>query len=343
MDDTTKPPHKEIARYSAPGGVRIYGIPIETFPEHFTNIYLVLAGEVKALIDLSSGWGESDAHLLDGIREIRERYGEKVSFENLDLILVTHGHIDHFGGLPHLRSRTRARVGVHELDVRQIAQFDETIMVVARDLRFFLESCGISERTQNNLMGMYTSSKDFFSSVSVDFHLDERAGPVEGIFRIHHTPGHCPGEVCIQVEDVLLSGDHLLSGITPHQSPEAIVRYTGLGHYLDSLRKIKAVPGLRLALGGHRSAMEDPYGRIEEIEAAHAERLANVFDICRAPSTIKEISSRLFDHLTGYEVLLGLEEAAAHVEYLFQRGRLAIDNLEDLEHLPKPTLRYRSR
>jgi glyoxylase-like metal-dependent hydrolase (beta-lactamase superfamily II) len=230
---------KEITKYKSSGGVKIYCIPIESFPRHYTNVYLVLSGGVVGLIDIGSGLGESNAKLGEGIEEIRQQFGEKIALKDIDLLLITHGHMDHFGSLSYFRSNCSARVGIHELDAKQVINFEESIMVVARDLRLFLKTVGISEATQSALMDMYTASKDFLASVPLDFYLREEEEPIEGIFRVYHTPGHCPGEVCIQVDDVLFTGDHLLSHITPHQSPEVIVRYNGLGHYLASLGKLK--------------------------------------------------------------------------------------------------------
>ncbi len=44
----------------------------------------------------------------------------------------------------------------------------------------------------------------------------------------------------------------------------------------------------------------------------------------------------------GYHVLLAIEEAGAHVEYLHQRGRLRIVNLDELESDNCPVVtRYR--
>lgn len=341
--DTDTPGKKQVTRYQASGGVKIYCIPVQSFPNHFTNVYLVLAGDVVGLIDLGSGWGESNAELVKGVEEIRERFNEKVTLMDIDVLLITHGHMDHFGSLSFFRSQSRARVGVHELDVRQIINFEETILVVARDIRLFLKTVGISAKAQKTLMEMYKAFKNLLTSVPLDFHLSERDAPVEGVFRVFHAPGHCPGQVCIQVEDVLFTGDHLLSDITPHQSPETISRFTGLDHYLTSLRKIKAIQGLKTAFGGHQRVMKDPYGRIEEIEAFHQQRLNQVLEACHEPRTIKQISNHLFDPVSGYTVLLALEEAAAHVEYLFQRGRLAIHNLEDLEQKTNPVLHYRTR
>jgi len=333
---------KEITKYKSSGGVKIYCIPIESFPRHYTNVYLVLSGGVIGLIDLGSGLCESNAKLGEGIEEIRQQFGEKVTLKDIDLLLITHGHMDHFGGLSYFRSHSNARVGIHELDAKQIINFEESIIVVARDLRFFLKTVGISEATQSALMNMYTTLKTFLASVPLDFYLGEEEEPMKGVFRIYHTPGHCPGAVCIQVEDVLFTGDHLLSHISPHQSPEVIVPYTGLGHYLASLKKIKAIDGIKRAFGGHQRVMEDPYGRIEALEAFHMARLDRVLEICRQPCTIKEISSHLFHSVSGYQILLALEETGAHVEYLYQRGRLAIDNLEDLEQEVNPVLYYRT-
>jgi hypothetical protein len=45
----------------------------------------------------------------------------------------------------------------------------------------------------------------------------------------------------------------------------------------------------------------------------------------------------------GYNVLLALEEAGAHVEYLAQRGRLRISNLAEMESNSGPISIYYQR
>jgi glyoxylase-like metal-dependent hydrolase (beta-lactamase superfamily II) len=88
-----------------------------------------------------------------------------------------------------------------------------------------------------------------------------------------HVPGHCPGQVCLRVDDILLTADHILSRITPHQAPESITLNTGLGHYLQSLHKIGRLDGVRLGLGGHELPIADIYQRINDIQAFHEMRL----------------------------------------------------------------------
>jgi hypothetical protein len=56
-----------------------------------------------------------------------------------------------------------------------------------------------------------------------------------------------------------------------------------------------------------------------------------------------EISKRLFGPKSGYTRILALEEAGAHVEYLFQRGQLRIANLEELSRESNPVIFYECR
>jgi len=43
-------------------------------------------------------------------------HSEGVSLADVGRIIITHGHLDHFGGLAFVREHTQAPVGVHALD-----------------------------------------------------------------------------------------------------------------------------------------------------------------------------------------------------------------------------------
>jgi hypothetical protein len=49
----------------------------------------------------------------------------------------------------------------------------------------------------------------------------------------------------------------------------------------------------------------------------------------------------MYPKVEGFHVLLALEEVGAHVEYLYQRGRLRVDNLDEVERAVNPPVRYR--
>jgi glyoxylase-like metal-dependent hydrolase (beta-lactamase superfamily II) len=187
---------------------------------------------------------------------------------------------------------------------------------------------------------MYLFAKDVYRSTPVQFLMAEGIEPAPGI-AAYEVPGHCPGQICLQVDDILLTADHILAWTTPHQAPESITHNTGLGHYLASLTKIAGLPGIRLGLGGHEEPMTDIYGRIEAIRESHDERLAKILEICAQPRSIADISRELFGPVKSYHVLLALEEAGAHVEYLYQRGELFAANLEEIETSGEPVVLYR--
>jgi glyoxylase-like metal-dependent hydrolase (beta-lactamase superfamily II) len=210
--------------------------------------------------------------------------------------------------------------------------------VAARRLASYLTSAGITPAHRDNLMSMYLFAKGIYRSTPVQFLLAE--GESLGGIEIYHVPGHCPGQVCLRVDDVLLTADHVLAQTTPHQAPESITLYTGLGHYLQSLADIRKLDGIRLALGGHEAPMDDLRVRIDAITGLHQERLERVMALCSSPCTIATISKRLFGEVKSYHVLLALEETGAHVEYLYQRGELVAANLDEVEREENPVLLY---
>jgi glyoxylase-like metal-dependent hydrolase (beta-lactamase superfamily II) len=263
--------------------------------------------------------------------------GRPLGFEDLTHILITHGHIDHFGGLSYVRPRTAALLGVHELDLRNLTNYEERLAVSSRRLSEFLLEAGVPADKLSGLLEMYRITKSLHHSVRVDFTY-EAAGMRLGPFEFLHVPGHCAGHVVIRLHDVLFSGDHVLEETSPHQSPEHLTLSTGLEHYLRSLDALKVWAGdtVRLTLGGHKAPITDLPGRIEAIKALHRERLDKALLLMKDPHTIREVSQALFGEVHGYNTLLALEEAGAHVEYLYQRGLLGIANLSELETAAGP-------
>ncbi len=331
-----------VERFETNTGVRIYRIPMMVFPNGFIGFsYVVLNAGPPTLIDCGSGYGDSNVHLMDGLNTLHDQFGEALKPGDIRRILVTHGHIDHFGGVAFMVEQTGAVVGIHELDRRVLMAYEERVIMATKDLRVYIERAGIPPEERQQLMDMYGFGKKHFKSVNVDFSLDEDT-QLDGMQFIH-TPGHCPGQVCILIGDTLISADHILSRTTPHQAPESITHYTGLGHYRDALRKVQKIPDVVLALGGHEDPVRNVYRRIEEIQASHERKLTRVLDIVRGmghPATIAEITRTLYPDKTGYDVLLALEEAGAHIEFLYQHGYLSVANLDEVELEDNPVLRY---
>jgi glyoxylase-like metal-dependent hydrolase (beta-lactamase superfamily II) len=320
---------RPITRYDAEGGLRIYRIPVQAFPALIVHIHIVIAGDYVALIDTGSGLGESSEHLESGMDALRKQWGERLDWSDIKRIVITHGHVDHYGGLGYVRARTDAPIAVHELDRRILTNFEERRVLSSHALAAFLRRAGVSDVAHADLMRMYGWSKGLFHSVDVATVLHD-GDLLDGVFTVHHTPGHCPGQVCLQLGSVLLSADHVLPRTSPHIAPESLSASTGLDHYFQALHNIARVPGVDMALGGHEEPINDLYGRIAEIEASHHTKLNYILDLCHQPRTISDLSKAFYGTLRDYHILLALEEIGAHVEYLDQRGELAIANLDEV-------------
>src|SRR5206468_5307793 len=198
-----------------------------------------------------------------------------------------------FGFVGWFQDHTRAAIYIHELDARVLQNFEERIVLASKDVRVFLERAGLGRESREELEGMYRESKSFFKSVRLDRKLRDGDRIVNG-YAVHHVPAHCPGQICVQVDEVLFTADHVLARITPHQSPAAITPFCGLELYLQSLGKVRRLPGITLALPGHEAEIRDLGARIDAITAHHTERLERVLEICRDPRTLVEVSRALF-------------------------------------------------
>ncbi len=332
-----------VERFESNTGVRIYRVSCQAFPTLVVHAYLLVGAGPITLVDTGSGYGDSTRQLMAGLDTIRTEFGEAVSARDIGRVIITHGHMDHFGGLAQMAGPITAEVGIHELDKWVLESYEERVVVATKGMAFFLEQAGVPAVDRTGLLELYAYGKRHVKSVRVDFTLfDEQS--FDGL-DIIHTPGHCPGQVCIKIGDVLLSADHVLPRITPHQNPESITAWTGLGHYLEALVKIGKVEGIRLALGGHEAPMTDFYPRIEEIRVDHERKLDRIFGMLKEPVglTIQELTGRMYPTLAGWNVLLALTEVGAHVEYLYQRGALHVANITQVERELNPPLRYAAR
>jgi glyoxylase-like metal-dependent hydrolase (beta-lactamase superfamily II) len=323
-------------------GVIIYRIPMILFPNDFMGYAYVLkgAGELT-LVDTGSGMGRSNDDLLAGFQGICDSFGETFSLQDIKRVIITHGHIDHFGGLSFVKENTDATVGIHGLDRRVLTNYEERVVVATKDLSIYFQRAGIKPEIRESLFQMYGFAKKHVKSVDVDFVIEDEQ-IIDGM-EFFHMPGHCPGQVCIRIGDMLLSADHILSRTTPHQAPESITHYMGLGHYSDSLRKLRHVKGIRIALGGHEDPIHDLYARIDEIRASHNRKLDRIRDIMRDhgnPMTISDISKAMYPDVKDYDILLAIEEAGAHIEYLDHYGHLKITNLHQVETEDNPAILY---
>ena len=323
---------KTLRKYVSSGGTVVYKLPVEAFPNHVTNCYLVMTDPVT-LLDTASGWDSANQELVKCFEGLQGAFGEKVTLKDVDRVIITHGHVDHFGGVNFVIDESAADLYIHELDANVIQHFRERLLYSSTSVHHYLQRSGLPSERVEALVQMNRWSKDTFQSRKVDGMFDE--GPVGGGPLIaYHVPGHCPGQVCLQLDDILFTADHVLSRVTPNQSPESITRYTGVGHYMESLRKIRKLDGIRIGLGGHENEMEELGQRIDDTLNFHEGRLQKTLDLLTEPRTIADISRGLFGQRMDYHILLAMLETGAHLEYLYERGNVVVANIDAVEQDP---------
>lgn len=317
-----------VVRYAC-GPIRAYRIPVESFPDHVTNVYLLVEKEAT-LIDVGFNSDTARSDLEKGFDTIHGEFGESVSMADVGNIIITHGHGDHFGMLEHPRLKGK-RLYMSPPDTNIIKDYQGEYLAWKRHIRSLSQEAGCNL----NFDDMY--DYDQMAFCEEDYHLTEVHDLQQIIdgYTVHHTPGHTPGHICIGHGPFLFLGDHLLSVTTPHQVPKSGWSGSGLEVYLQSLAKVANL-GFELGLPAHEEVIYSIKGRAGEIRAFHELRLEELCEVCGEEKNLYELTKEYYlghpeliqaasiDSLVTEDFILALEEIKAHVEHLVENHRMVV-------------------
>lgn len=134
-----------------------------------------------------------------------------------------------------------------------------------------------------------------------------------------HTPGHARGHLCFYEKrtGTLISGDNIVGlGSVLVDPPEGNMR-----DYLESLRRMRALPGLSVIFGGHGPAIANPYTKIDEYISHRLEREQNILKAVRGDATTpKEIVARVYTDVSSKAYEMAERAVLAHLEKLKEDG-----------------------
>lgn len=182
----------------------------------YVNSFL-LKGEEVVLVDCGNP-GDSDK-----ILQKMDEHG--IDSDEISLVLITHGHIDHYGGASKIIEEIDTELAVHEKDVEALIEGKnmpiKPVGIKGRLLKLFL-----SENRIGSLEPDLTFDR-----------LDLREYGVDG--KVIPTPGHTPGSVSIILNSrEVIIGDLLMGGLIRDRSPGLPAFAVDIDEIKESLGKI---------------------------------------------------------------------------------------------------------
>ncbi len=302
---------------------KIYKIELPIpFPLRTTNVFLI-DDPPRTLIDT----GIKTEASFETLQKELQRLG--LSLSSIERILITHGHIDHYGQAKRLSSLSGATLYIHPKEYGRI----RSIIHSFGPLRTILLRNGVPEKLVHQAIRFIESAQQMADPLEEAFFLEDGEGvPFSSlILKAIHCPGHSPGLICFYWPErkALFSGDHLLKEITPNpvlniSDRRSPFRYPALKEYLASLKKIQALE-IDLLLPGHGEEVYDPKGLIQKILWHHQERMDRIVSILsQGEKTPYDIALDLFPGVPAFEIFLGVSEAVGHLEILKEEERVRI-------------------
>jgi glyoxylase-like metal-dependent hydrolase (beta-lactamase superfamily II) len=286
------------------------------------NCYL-LDDEPLTLIDTGPNSGKS----LDELQHQLAALGR--SIEEIELVVITHQHLDHLGLVEIVAANSGAEVAAIDVVVPFVRSYGDD---AERDDEYagaLMLRYGIPEDLVIALRGVSRSFRGWGAAAEVTRPLadGERLELRDRALEVQLRPGHSPSDTLFWDGErrILICGDHLLGHISSNpllsrpldgsdDRPRALVTY------LRSLARTRELPAA-LLLPGHGEPITDHVALIDERFAMHqrrAERLRAL--IAERPRTAYELAQELWGNVAVTQAFLTLSEVVGHVDLLIEAG-----------------------
>jgi glyoxylase-like metal-dependent hydrolase (beta-lactamase superfamily II) len=286
------------------------------------NCYLV-EDEPLTLFDTGPNSGKS----LDELQRQLEDAGRAI--DEIELVVITHQHIDHLGLVEIVAARSGAEVAAIDLVVPFVERFEDDS---ERDDEFaggLMRRHGIPDDLVIALRGVSRSFRGWGSSAKVTRPLadGEMLTLRDRSFEVQHRPGHSPSDTVFwdAQRRILLCGDHLIAEISSNPLlarplDGSTERPKSLVNYLESLRRTRELPA-EILLPGHGEPITDHVALIDQRFAMHRRRAEKLRKLIGERSrTAYELAQELWGNIAVTQAFLTLSEVVGHVDLLIDSG-----------------------
>lgn len=254
-------------------GIHRLQVPIPESSLGYLNAYLIKSTDGSLLID--TGWNTDLA-----FGALARQLGEVgVALGDLRYIVITHVHPDHYGLAGRLAQHCSAKLVLHEIERTFLESRYVAYEGLLAEMDEWLRINGVPDADRGELQRASMPVIDLVWVAMPDMTVrgGEHLTVGDFDFEVVWTPGHSPGHICLyeRARRVLVSGDQVLSGITPSVGLHTQSLGNPLADYLDSLKVLEALP-VEVVLPSHREPFRDLPARIEEIRAHIDKRARDV-------------------------------------------------------------------
>ena len=290
---------------------------------------------VYALADEGGGWTLFDCGVGtdEGLAAVRAGAAERgVDLKRVNRIIVSHGHVDHYGNAQTLSEECGARIFVHADDLEKVCGDGRWFRQLEQHWDYYLR-LGLPEPTLTQMLEGTKRARNYARQVDRDKVSLLEPGQTLRFerfeARVLHLPGHTPGLVCLYAEPqkLLFADDHLLARVSPNPLldltlGEGDTKFRALDEYLKSARAVYeldldcVLPGHGPGFTGHRALLDglfDFYQRRQAKLVAHLEQ---------GPATVFELLAAIFPRHDVPRLYLMLSEVLGNLEVLETQGRV---------------------
>jgi glyoxylase-like metal-dependent hydrolase (beta-lactamase superfamily II) len=317
---------------AADAGIHRLAIPTP-FMVGRVNAYLI-EDDPLTLVDS----GPNSAKALDELEQDLNARGHAV--EDIELLVISHQHMDHFGLASILARRSGAEVAALEPLAPFLAAYGAQTDLDDSLAEILMLRHGIPREIVTALRAVSAGFRAWGSAVEVTRPLaaDSELKLRGRTLRVLHRPGHSPSDTVFHDAErsILLAADHLIAHISSNpllarpldageeylERARAGERPQALVTYMASLEQTRAME-LELVLPGHGRPITDHAALIDERFRLHSRRAEKIHRlIAEQPRSAHEIAQELWGNVAVTQAYLTLSEVLGHVDLLLNDGRV---------------------